>query len=80
MHIQIRGRGRCMCMYMWGVAQQLFYNLHVDVLERWEVPPINEVNRKLKKIEISLKRQEESIDEVRFVLKLTINTLHACAM
>lgn len=61
-----------------GVAQQSFYK-SVDVLEKWEVPPINEVNRKLKKIEISLKRQEESIDEVRFVLS-NHNTLHACAV
>ena len=37
----------------------------LDVLERWEVPPINEVNRKLEKIERAIKRQDEAIDEVR---------------
>ena len=41
----------------------------VDVLEKWEVPPINEVNRKLERIERAIKRQEDAIDEVRFVIK-----------
>ena len=72
----MRGRGWRVGL---GLQSRHSINLYIDVLEKWEVPPINEVNRKLKKIEISLKRQEESIDEVRFVLS-NRNTLHACAV
>ena len=36
-------------------------------LEKWEVPPINEVNRKLEKIERAIKRQDEAIDDLRLV-------------
>lgn len=38
-----------------------------DVLEKWEVPPINEVNRKLERMERTIQKQEESIDELRYV-------------
>lgn len=48
--------------------------LSIDVLERWEVPPINEVNRKLERIERAIKRQDEAIDEVRYVLKLVVTS------
>ena len=40
---------------------------YADVLEKWEVPPINEVNRKLEKIEQVIKRQDDAIEELRFV-------------
>lgn len=45
-----------------------YYNsiIYIDVLERWEVPPINEVSRKLERMERSIRKQEESIDELRF--------------
>ena len=43
--------------------------LHIiDVLEKWEVPPINEVSKKLEKIERAMKRQDEAIDQMRLVL------------
>ena len=35
------------------------------VLEKWEVPPINEVNRKLEKIERAIKRHDEAIEDMR---------------
>ena len=40
----------------------------LDQLEKWEVPPIDEVNKKLEIIEQAIKRQDEAIDEIRLVL------------
>lgn len=37
----------------------------VEVLEKWEVPPINEVNKRLDKMERAAKRQETLIAELR---------------
>ena len=37
-----------------------------DVLEKWEVPPINEVNKKLEKIDKTVRKQEEVIEELRY--------------
>lgn len=36
-----------------------------DVLEKWEVPPINEVNQRLEKMERTIKNQEKTIDALR---------------
>ena len=38
-----------------------------DVLERWEVPPINEVNRKLERIDRAVRKQEEALEDLRYV-------------
>ena len=35
-------------------------------MEKWEVPPINEVNKKLEKIDKTVRKQEEVIEELRY--------------
>ena len=41
------------------------HNFCAAVLEKWEVPPINEVNRKLEKIEKAIKRHDDAIEDMR---------------
>ena len=40
----------------------------IAVLEKWEVPPINEVNKKLEKIERAIKRHDEAIEDMRLLI------------
>ena len=42
------------------------YYPDLDVLEKWEVPPINEVNRKLENLERSIRKHEELLDNFRY--------------
>lgn len=49
-----------------------------DVLERWEVPPINEVSRKLEKINSAVQKQEGVIEELRYAFE-PCTELRCCA-
>ena len=44
--------------------------MSAGVLESWEVQPINEVNRKLERIERAIKKQNEAIDEMKYDTEL----------
>jgi ankyrin repeat protein len=46
------------------ISAEVVENPH-DILERWEVPPINIVSRQLDKLERRIKEQEDSIDRVK---------------
>ena len=37
----------------------------IEVLERWEVPPVSEANKKLERLEREIKKQNEALDELR---------------
>ena len=54
-------------VYLIIYTAEYIYVHYVDELEKWEVPPINEVNKKLEKIEQALKRQDDVIEELRSV-------------
>ena len=44
---------------------RMYLASYIDILERWEVPPINIVSRQLDKLERRIKEQEDSIDRVK---------------
>ena len=54
-------------LHVYLITAEYIYVHYVDELEKWEVPPINEVNKKLEKIEQALKRQDDVIEELRSV-------------
>ena len=39
--------------------------LVLDLLEKWEVPPINDVTRKLDRLERRIREQEDGVNRVK---------------
>ena len=39
-----------------------------DLLEKWEVPPLSEVNKQLDKLDRALRKQDDAVGELRWSL------------
>ena len=37
----------------------------IELLERWEVPPVSEANKKLERLEKEMKKQNDALEELR---------------
>lgn len=37
----------------------------IELLERWEVPPVSEANKKLERLEREMKKQNDALEELR---------------